>query len=299
MAGAMHLVRLLIAVLSCALFAPAHAEVAGYSPEPLQKPVFEWLRVVGESVRLNNWLNENHQTLTPQQRQGVREHLHVLVDSQVKEIYARDKVLLPKEPDPMLAVLFSWAGRFGVYGADEIFRRVRGNSPMQAAPGPHPPAGLDVALHGDQLKVSSASGGWAFAIPYHFFIFNLVNAVGNDGQRVQAALVSTGSAPDAAPPGYSQATLALFFTPDAKPDAFSRTWLQRYGIDSAIQPKQTGSTTFESRTAYDAKTRLYKEAVFIPSKKGVLMVLYMGLDGTYQWNRPHFLDFLANLQIDQ
>jgi hypothetical protein len=34
-------------------------------------------------------------------------------------------------------------------------------------------------------------------------------------------------------------------------------------------------------------------------KKGTLMVLYSGLDGTYQWNRPHFIDLLASLKLDQ
>lgn len=295
----MPFLRLLVALAAWAGLSTAHAQIAGYSPEPLEKPVFDVIRVAAEYVKLNNWLIENHQTLTPQQRQGVREHLHVLIDSRVKEIYARDKTILPKDPDPLLAELFSWAGRLGVYGADEAGRSVRGSSALQAASGPRPPAGLELSLQGDQLRVNSASGGWALAVPYHFFIFNLANAVGSDGQRVQAAIISTGSAPDAAPPGYSQATFGVFFTPDAKPDAFSRTWLQRFDIDSGVAPKRIGSTAFESRTVYDAKTRLHKEAVFVPMKKGTLMVLYSGLDGTYQWNRPHFIDLLASLKLDQ
>lgn len=294
----MHLIRQFVALVFCALLATAHAQVAGYSAEPLQKPVFEWIRVTAEAVKLNNWLNENHQTLTPKQRQGVREHLHVLIDSQVKEIYARDKTILPKDPDPILAVLFSWAGRFGVYGADEAFRRIRGTSPMQAPPVLRPPAGLALSLQGDQLKVGSVSG-WEVVVPYHFFVFNLANGVGHDGNRLEAAIISTGSAPDAAPPGYSQATLGVFFTPDAKLDSFTRAWLGRFDIAPDTPAKRIASTTFESRTGYDAKTRLHKEAVFLPTRKGALMVLYSGLDGTYQWNRPHFIDFLASLKLDQ
>ncbi len=29
-----------------------------------------------------------------------------------------------------------------------------------------------------------------------------------------------------------------------------------------------------------------------------MAVAYMGLDGTYQWNRPHFVDSLAMLELE-
>lgn len=294
----MNIIRNFVTVICCVLSANAIAEVTGYSDEPLQKPVFESARVLVESVSINNWLNENYKNLSPQQTQGVREHLHALIDSQVKAIYARDKTILPKKPDPVLATLFSWAGRVGVYGADETYRAVRGTVPLEPPPGPRPPDGLAVSLQGDLLKVTSAAGGWEASVPYHFFIFNLSNAVGSDGNRLEAAIVSTGSAPDSARPGYSQATLAIFFAPGVKLGSFTKTWLERLNISANVPARKIASTSFESRTSYDASTRLHNEAVFLSSSKGSFLVLYSGLDGTYQWNHPHFINFLASLRLE-
>ena len=294
----MNRIRKSVAIVCYALSVNAIAEITGYSDEPLQKPVFDSARVLVESVSINNWLNENYRRLSPQQTQGVREHLHALIDSQVKEIYARDKTILPKKPDPVLATLFSWAGRVGVYGADETYRAVRGTVPLEPPPGPRPPDGLAVSLQGDLLKVTSASGGWEASVPYYFFIFALSNAVGSDGNRVEAAIVSTGSAPDSARPGYSQATLAIFFTPGVKLESFVKTWLERLNIAASVPASKIASTSFESRTSYDSSTRLHKEVTFLSSRKGSFVVLYSGLDGTYQWNRPHFINFLIGLRLE-
>lgn len=287
-----------VTFIYCLLPLNSIAGVTGYSDVPLQKPVFEPARVLVESVSINNWLNENYSHLTPQQSQGVRERLHALIDSQIKEIYARDKTILPKKPDPVLATLYSWAGRVGIYGADEIYRAVRGTAPLEPPPGPRPPDGLAVSLQGDLLKVTSVTGGWVASVPYHFFIFRLINAVGADGNRVETAVVSTGSAPDSVRPGYSQATITILFTPSVKLAPFTKTWLERFNMSASVPVNKIASTSFESRTSYDASTRLHKEAVFLSSRKGSFLVFYSGLDGTYQWNRPHFISFLSNLRLE-
>ena len=289
--------RTFIAIVCGVVSVNAIAEVTGYADGPLQKPVFDSARVLVESVGINNWLNENYARLLPQQTQGVREHLHALIDSQIKEIYARDKSILPKKSDPVLATLFSWVGRMGVYGADETYRAVRGTVPMEPPPGPRPPDGFTVVLQGDLLKVTSTAGGWEVLVPYHFFIFTLSNAVGADGKRTEAAVISTGSAPDSARPGYSQATLAIFFTPGESLESFTKVWLGRFDIVASLPTSKIESTLFESRTSYDARTRLHKEVAFLSSVKGSFVVLYSGLDGTYQWNRPHFISFLAGLRL--
>jgi hypothetical protein len=294
----MNIIRKFVSFICCVLSVNAIAEVTGYSDEPFQKPVFDSTRVLVEYVSINNWLNENYNRLSPQQTQGVRERLHALIDSQVKEIYARDKTILPKKPDPVLASLFSWVGRMGVYGADETYRAVRGTDPMMPPSGPRPPDGLAVSMKGDLLKITSAAGGWVASVPYHFFIYRLSNATGADGNHVEAALVSTGSAPDSASPGYSQATIAILFTPGVKIDSFTKTWLERFNISASIPASKIALTSFESRTSYDASTRLHREAVVLSSSKGLFFVYYSGLDGTYQWNRPHFINFLASLRLE-
>lgn len=42
-----------------------------------------------------------------------------------------------------------------------------------------------------------------------------------------------------------------------------------------------------------------KEAVTVPLETGQLVIVYSGRDGSYQWNRPHFADFLKNLSTGE
>ena len=147
------------------------------------------------------------------------------------------------------------------------------------------------------FSLSSSAGGWKIAVPFTFFIFDLRNTSEPDGKRTEVAAVSTGSAQDVAAPGYSQATLAFIFTEGAERKAFEQVWAERFGVPLEVMASAVGVPAFTSRRTYDEKTRLHKEVVFVSSGKGSIAVLYAGLDGTYQSNRPHFLSFLANLEV--
>jgi hypothetical protein len=279
------------------MLALVSTRVLAFSEEPLKKAAIEPARALVEGVGINNWLNANYTRMDPGQVQGAREHLHALIDSRVKELYAKTGVLLPKEPDPILAMLYAWAGRLGVYGADPVYTIVRGTYLVKPPPGPQPPQGLTVSLRNDSLSIASSTGEWQVTVPFHFFIFALNSAVGPDSKRTEAAVISTGSAPDIAPPGYSQATLAIFFTSGADIGSFELEWSERLQIPLQAEQASVGKTKYRSRVAYDAPNRLHKEIVFIPSQKGAFAVLYSGLDGTYQANRPHFVNFLETLKM--
>ena len=286
-------------LLIVCLLALVSTKTSALSTEPLKKAAIEPARVLVEAVGINNWLNANYTKMDPRQIQGAREHLHALIDSRVKELYAKAGVLLPKEPDPILAVLYSWAGRLGVYGADPVYTAVRGTYVVKPPPGPQPPDGLTVALQNDMLTIASSAGEWRAAVPYHFFIFALNRAVGPDSKLTESAAISTGSAPHIAPPGYSQATLALVFTNGTDIRSFELEWAERLQVPLQADPIPVGETKYRSRTAYDALNRLHKEVVFVPSRKGAFAILYSGLDGTYQANRPHFLNFLETLELPE
>ncbi len=290
--------RALVAFLAAITASGSSAQVGNYSDEPIRSPVFDSAKVVVETVAVNNWLNVNFSKLPPERYQGVREHIHALIDSRIKEIYSRDKSILPKQADPILPVLFSWAGRLGVYGADVTYQAIRSTYPVVPPPGPTPPAGLRLALKGELLGITSELGGWSVAVPYYFFIFAASDATGTDARRTQTVAVTMGTAPDIAQPGYSQATLVLFFSPKAHSQGFVETWSERFGI-KGLPRKKVGPTAFESQSSYDSATRLHKEVVFLSSDKGSFAVLYSGLDGTYQWNRRHFIDFVTGLKFEQ
>lgn len=277
-----------------AVATPASAQ---YAASPFAVQAIEPARATVESVGINNFLGKEHSRLHEGQRQGAREHLHALIDSRVKQLYAKNGALSPPQADPLLAMLYSWAGRLGVYGADLIYPAVKGTYPVQPPPGPKTPSGIDLALLAESLVLSSAAGGWRASVPYHFFIFGVDDATASDGLRTESVVLSTGTAPDAAPPGYSQATIALVFVHGADKATFEEQWLGRFQIPANTELVAIGLTKYQSRSAYDLPTRLHKEFVYVPTEKGAFAVFYGGLDGTYQANRAHFLDFMRLLKL--
>ena len=293
----MHTLRTLLLIVY--LLSLVSTKVFALSEEPMKKAAIEPARVLVEAVGINNWLNANHSKMDSGQTQSAREHLHALIDSRVKELYANTGMLLPKEPDQILAILYSWAGRLGVYGADPVYAAVRGNFLVKPPPGPQPPDGLAVGLQNDMLTIASSAGEWRATVPYHFFIFALNSASTSDSKLIETVAISTGSAPDIARPGYSQATIALFFVAGADPKSFEEEWADRLGIPLRAEQRPVGETRYRSRTVYDAQSRLHKEVAFVPSRKGSFAISYSGLDGTYQTNRPHFLNFLEAIQLPE
>jgi hypothetical protein len=49
--------------------------------------------------------------------------------------------------------------------------------------------------------------------------------------------------------------------------------------------------------AVDNSSRLHKEFVNWTEPQGPFVVTYTGIDGAFQWNRPHFLDFVRALKV--
>ena len=273
------------------LFVGASAS-AQYADAPFKRVAIEPARALVEMVAINNWLNTNYSRITEHQAQGAREHLHALIDARVKESYTKQGALRAPEPDRQLAILYSWAGRLGVYGSDLVYAAVRGDHPISPPAGPRPPSGIGITLQGESLVLQSTDPSWRTAVPFHFFPFAIRDDVAADGQRTQAVAISTGTAQDTAPPGYSQATIALFYVQGANTSDFEQQWLLRFQMPSETATKSIELTNYQSRTAYDPISRLHKEVVFVQAEKGSFVVLFSGLDGTYQANRLHFADFL-------
>jgi hypothetical protein len=54
--------------------------------------------------------------------------------------------------------------------------------------------------------------------------------------------------------------------------------------------------SLESHRRYDESHNMRYEYVTWSSPKGQFVVAYSGINGTYQWNRPNFLDLLRSIQ---
>jgi hypothetical protein len=287
-------------IVACLIFAASLSSAAdvgpsvpqhGYATSTLHEPIFDGARVTVETVALDNWLNENYRNLDSSQMTGSREHLYYLVDSYIKQLFESTGQVLPKEHDQVLETLFSWAEPLGVYGGNLIYNRLKAPDVTAREPLIALPKGMSLELTGDLLHVNS-SLGWDAFFPYYFMILRLADFTTPDGVRLQGMVVSTGAARDRGSLGHSQATIMLFYAPAADPASFRSYVEERVGIVGTDEHVALGIDGLESQRNVYAGGLLHRELVFLKPDHGSLAIAYLGNEGTYQWNRQHFLDFI-------
>jgi len=273
------------------------AQQKGYSTDPLANPIFDSARVIVETTAINNWLNANYKSLSGDQMKGPREHLYYLIDSRVKDTYARTGKILPAEHDIILELLFSWAERLGAYGGSLVYNKVRLPSSRQIPTSLQPPKAISLVLE-DDLLTARSTGGWSVKFPYYFMVWNIGDFDAANGLRTQVVALSTGAAKDKSPAGQSQATLMLLFSPGADPKRFVESWRTQLNVVEGNDKRQLPVRGLQSLYRFDPQSKLHTEFTSWSEKQGPFAVVYLGIDGTYQWNRQHFVDFLRALQIN-
>ena len=251
-----------------------------------------------EAAALNNWLTANYKTLNYEQMKGPREHLYYLIDSRVKQLYAKNSRVFPMEHDPILETLFSWSERLAVFGGSYVFNALRTPNTESMTPLLKLPAGVDLSLNYDLFTVRS-NLGWSVTFPYYFMVWNIGYFAATGGTRTQLIALSTGAAKDKTQFGRSQATLLFLFSPSDKFEAMETYWLTKFGIDAGVQPKPLGVNNLKSRSVTDETLHIHKEFTAWSDPSGSYAVAYSGNDGAYEWNRAHFLDFLRSIKTSE
>jgi hypothetical protein len=157
---------------------------------------------------------------------------------------------------------------------------------------------LSIELKGDLLTVTSATGRWSVDFPYYFMLWNVADFEAKNKFRTQLIALSTGAARDKSQAGHSQGTLLLIFSPDADAKTFVMSWKEQLGIPATAEAKNVGVKSLRAQHRFDPTSKLHSEFVSWTEKQGPFAVVYMAIDGTYQWNRPHFVDFLRKVRIE-
>jgi len=273
------------------------APQAGYTSSTLREPVYDFAETAVHTVKLNNWLNENYASLDEARKTAARERLYYLIDSQIKHNFARTQRVLPAGSDLQLALLFSWAERLGVYGGNLVFNQLKTESMEPAPTSLELPPGIRLSLHGDLFELESDTG-WQVSFPYYFMIGAVRDMVNKDGARSQLVIISTGTAKDSSKSGRSQATLMLVFSPGAALPEFKAFWQSQIPIRSDDESIALGVRGLTSQKNFEEKLKLHREMVAWSAPKGACAVVYLGNDGTYQWNRPHFIDFVSAVRTN-
>jgi len=270
----------------------------GYSTKPLEVAVFDPAKVAVEAVVFNNWLNDNYSSLTDEAMKGPREHLYYLIDSWVSSLYERDKVIFPAKHDLVLQTFFSWAERLGVYGGHLVYNALKD---AKAEPMPAlmeiPPV-FALSLDHDMLHVDSEQGGWSVAVPYYFMIWNINEFDANDGPRTQLLAVSTSAAAHKGIEGHSQATLMLLSGSREDAATFEKYWGAALGFTGDESRQELPILGLKSTVRFDEATSLHSELTSWQSDSGPIVISYTGMNGAYQSNRVHFIDFLRSVRRD-
>jgi hypothetical protein len=268
----------------------------GYSVAPLRAaPAFSAKEIEVEARKFLVWLEANGPKLTREQMAGPREHAYYLIGERIKHIYAESEAILPARRDPVLQSLFMHADNLGVIGGAQIFAALKDPGTPGMPARALPPRAISVTLDGDRLRVSSEKG-LSFSVPYYFMIWQAADQQRAEG-RLQLITLSTATARDVSAAGHSQATLQILFSPDgaaALPAELLRSQLQTGTVDP---PAALGLRDLKSQHGFNPATKLHTEMVSWADASGAYLVTYSGMDGTYQSNRPHFIDFLRSVQI--
>lgn len=269
----------------------------GYTTDILRDPLYNPAEVAVGAVRINNWLIANYEKLTYEQMKGPRERIYYLIDSHIKSLYQKEKRIIPEKPDFILSMLFSWTERLGVYGGTKIYNSMR---PPKSAPKPSTmkfPASFSLALQGDRLEVADKEEGWSLKVPYYFMIGRIQEFKATNGMQTKLVIISTGTAADTSKAGRSQATIMLIYSAGSNLINFTDYWKKMLEINDKAQELIIKSNGQKSLHTFSPAEKMHKELVTWQEKRGVFAVVYLGMDGTYQWNRPHFLDFLRSLKV--
>lgn len=290
------LLVLLLVFVPLSNYASDYKPMDGYSKLPLTDPVFDYTKVIMDSAAFNNWLNANYSKLNVETMKGPREHLYYLLSSYVSELNNKDGVILPKENDLVLSTLLSWSEKLGAYGTHLFYNEVKSNKMEVAPPLMKISDGIKISAVNDMFKVESTTGGWSTTFPYYFMIGAINEFNATNGMATQLLTISTGAVKDKTKTGRSQSTLMLIYSPSNDVKKFSQYWLSKFEIDAKINANPLGVKKLESVYIYNKEALLHKEITFLPSSNGSLLIAYLGMDGAYQKNRPHFLDFISQVK---
>ena len=267
-----------------------------YSNETLTNPIFNAAEVAVRTAQFNNWLNQNHSKITAERLPQLREHLFYLIDSHVKNSFLKNATISPKE-DLVMSMLFSWAEKLQVYGGNQIYNATKTKKTPEVASIFPAPEAYSIKLNDWHFSITPKTGNWLFKVPFYFMPLSLQEFTAANGQETQFVMVSTGVARHNQGTGYSQATLALMYTPENDKEQFQEFWKKTWNISGSALEKNIRGTGLKSYSIFDDKTKIHVEYTEVPTSNGSLAVVYSGIDGTFQHNRQHFIDFLNTIEV--
>ncbi len=91
----------------------------------------------------------------------------------------------------------------------------------------------------------------------------------------------------------------LIYSRDVNFSLFESFWTEQLGIPERAKELELGYENLTAKYWLDESTKIHTEALIWSKGAGSFALTYGGVDGAYQWNRQHFLDFLRSLHQPQ
>ena len=288
-----------IAAVCAVLAVPPVAVSQSFSSAPLSSPsAMPSDSLPGTPQAFVGWLRAQDSSVLNSQAQEIREHLYAIIGAIARRRYASAHTVDLPVGDSTLAQLFTWADKFGVPGAGTVALGINPQAPRPLTPDPED--GFQLSFSAPGFSLATNNGKWMVRFPYFFMIGpttrqHLANGIDND----VVTLSTLTAANSASVGGASQATILLLSGQTADLPSYTAFWLQQLQLSPADTTANPVPQATRSYRHFDPTSHMWTELVALRIPSGSLVVVYVGLDGTYQTNRPHFLDLLSSLRVRQ
>jgi hypothetical protein len=287
-----------MAVAAFVLFA-APASGQGFSTAPLSAPsAMPADSLAPTPLQFLDWLRRQDPATFTSRAQLIREHLYALIAQSVKQRFAATQATEPLKGDSTLAQLFARADQFGVPGASEVANAIGASSTPAATPPVTDGFQLTFSPSLASFALATENGKWMVSFPYFFMVGSTTRQRMANGTENDVATLSTLTGANSEPRGgASQGTILILSAQTPDLPSYVAFWLQQLQVaqtDTVANPVPQATRSYRR---FDRASGLWKEVVSLKIPSGSLIVAYIGLDGTYQVNRPHFLDLLKSLRV--
>ncbi len=284
----------IISILNLFLVANVFADRLIYSDEPLENNIImDSAKLVVDFVYFNNYLVENYKNIGDDQINGIREHSFLLIDSIIKNAYSEDQREFHESEKTQLSLLYNWGSRLGLYGCDYVADYFN-TGDNEITNSKELGSSFNLDFNFPIYSLTTNKNYWTINYPYYFMISKADKIMANYGVEMDFIKLSTLFGQHKEGNGESQSTILFTYSYTDEIKIVKDYWINVFGLseDDFIENELIEN----SFSYYKLDNKMHKELFFMQNQNGIFMITFIGIDGTYQSNRVHFLDFIKNLE---
>lgn len=273
-----------VPIILLAALAPALLGGQAWDPSPLRSltPIPRD-GLPPERAAFFQWLKGA--SLSDDQAQRARERIYTYIS----ELAKRYAGAFPVKGDSAAIALFRSAAALRVAGAERVLASLDPSTTPNSVPIPQ---GLNLSFQPPLFTIASDDSTWAVCFPYYFMPAPAGRQTPNNGVVTEVAVLSTLVAADSGQVGSSQATILIAAAPVADSATHAALWLRQLAVTPAQAPAASMVGQWFRSPPGEPMERL---AVIRRLPRRVVIAAYIGLPGTFESNRPHFIDLLRTL----